>query len=405
MLTNMSDYSVEQPAVISKICIDIFLPQVYIPAVDLLVEAFLTVRSFSLLMLEGLISNASAILRILIEQVSALTVICKNEKAMLSFIAMQKRKEGYYSKWSEKERKDFKDYLRKEYGYNNEGAVKDYLDYGWIRDINDDRSQRSDRLIIKSAHLEEMIEDINNTLNAFAHGQLSSFALLRDKIYADKHVSRIIMAAGKLFLFLCSAKQEWLVNGYLTDDKYFNSYLNAKILYTDLNSRAVSTRINEIVLGSNDLDREICYSINTLDHTRGLLYQAELNLRQANVLAVAYRYNLQSITTMLLYKVFCNTVGETIKNGGTFEQIVEACNHDKLNEIYNADSHVFPLDELLKANKTIDDNWCPKLETGDFAELDESFVNDFTTFVHRLFMIAFPNVNPAELIGQFISIN
>ena len=192
---------------------------------------------------------------------------------------------------------------------------------------------------------------------------------------------------------------------YLTDDKYFNSYLNAKILYTDLNSRAVSARINEIILESNDLDREICYSINTLDHTRGLLYQAELNLRQANVLAVAYRYNLQSITTMLLYKVFCDTVGKTIKNGGTFEQIIEACNNDKLNEIYSADSHIFRLGELLKANKTIDDNWCPKLETGDFAELDESFINDFTTFVHRLFMIAFPNVNPAELIEQFISIN
>ena len=404
MLKNMSDYSIEQPEVIEKICKDIFLPQVYVPAVDLLVEAFLTVHSFSLLMLEGLISNASAILRILIEQVSTLTVICKNEKAMMSFIAMQKRKEGYYSRWSNTERKAFKNFLLKEYGYNSESAVKDYLDYGWIREIDDDRSQRSDRLIIKAAHLEEMIVDINNTLNAFAHGQLSSFAILRNKDYADKHVSRIIMATGKLFLFLCSAKQEWLVNGYLTDDKYFNCYLNAKILYTDLNSRAVSARINEIVLNNENLDREICYSINTLNHTRGLLYQADLNIQQANMLAVAYRYNLQNIATMLLYKLFPSMVNQAIKNSDTFEQVVKSCDCSKLNIIYNSDLHVFDLNGLLEANKMINDNWGPKLESGDFAELDESFINDFTTFVHRLFMIAFPNINPGELIEQFISI-
>ena len=405
MLTNMSDYSVQQPKEIGTLCKDIFLNRVYTPAVDLLVEAFLTVRSFSLLMFEGLIASASALLRILIEQVSTLTVICKNEKAMLSYISFQRKKANYYGKDSIGYQKELKKFLKKEYGYDNEGAVKEYLDYGWIRNVVDNKSLRSDKLIIKTAHLEEMITDISETLNSFAHGQMSSFAIVRNKTFGDKHISRIIMAAGKLFLFLCSAKQEWLVNGYATDDKYFNSYLNAKIFYTDLNARSVNSRICEIVMETGDLDREICYSMNTLDHTRGLLYHSEINMVQANVLSVAYWYNLQNITTMLLYKLFPQNLKRAIKKDGQFEQVLEECGLDLLNNIYKLDLHHFNLLELINTNKIINDNWCPKLENGDFSEVDELFINDFTTYVHRLFMMAFPNINPRELIEQYISLD
>lgn len=78
MLKHMSDYSIEQPKAIEQLCNDLFISASDAPAIDFLVEAFLTVHSFCLLMFDGLVSNASAILRILIEQVAALTVICRN---------------------------------------------------------------------------------------------------------------------------------------------------------------------------------------------------------------------------------------------------------------------------------------------------------------------------------------
>lgn len=88
------------------------------------------------------------------------------------------------------------------------------------------------------------------------------------------------MVSGKLFLFLCYAKHALLVNENISDDKFFNSYLNAKILFLDLNAKATNKRIIEILKTTDNLDRDIVYSISTLDHKRGLMYQAELNFNK-----------------------------------------------------------------------------------------------------------------------------
>ena len=253
MLKHMSDYSIQQPMAIEKLCTELFLSHAYAPAIDLMVEAFLTVHSFALLMFQGLVSNASAILRILIEQVAAVTIISKNQKAFNEFLKFNSWKHNYYSSVGE-EKTRIREFLINESGrkYKSESAIKDFLDYGWIRIINNSKSERSDRLIIKEARLEEFIIDINEQLNAFAHGQRSIFEFTKNRELADKHISRIIMIAGKLFLFLCHAKHELLVDDYLTNDQFFDSYLNAKILYLDLNARAIDDRIFNIIQTTED---------------------------------------------------------------------------------------------------------------------------------------------------------
>ena len=179
MLKNMSDYSVGQPKAIEDLCKNLYISPAYAPAMDLLVESFLTVHSFTILMFDGLISNASAILRILIEQVAAVSVIARSPKAMTEFLKFQTKKKQYYGSDGE-EHERIRNFIIQESGFKikSESALKDYLDYGWIRVLNNNKSERGERLIIKEARLEEVIVDIDEQLNAFAHGQRTWFTFL-----------------------------------------------------------------------------------------------------------------------------------------------------------------------------------------------------------------------------------
>ncbi len=406
MLKNMSDYSIEQPKVIEDLCSELFISPAYAPALDLMVEAFLTVHSFSLLMFEGLISNASAILRILIEQVSAVTVICNNPKAMTEFLKFQTWKKQYYSSKGEEHEK-IRDFLfeKAEYRHKNESALKDYLDYGWIRALNNNKSERSEQLIIKEARLEEMIVDINEQLNAFAHGQRSIFSFIRNKDLSDKHISRIIMTAGKLFLFLCHAKHKLLVNENMTSDKFFNSYLNAKILFLDLNARAVNSRIIDFIKCSNNIDRDIVYSISSLDHKRGLMYQSELNYLQVNMVARAYVLDLINFMFMISYKYFFNSNADLFSGAKNLTDLVKAVGTDKLSERYNRISHLIQFDKLVEMVDLIDDNWGPMKADNTFSELDEIVMTDFTSLVHSLFDEAYKDFDKKELLKAFVPID
>lgn len=406
MLKNMSAYSAEQPKAIQDLCYEAFIPSAYAPAIDLIVESFLTVHSFVILMFEGLISNASAVLRILIEQVAAASVICRNTKAMMEYLRFQNMKKDYYASTGEKH-EIIRNTLFQMAGYKrrNEGALKDYLDYGWIRIVNDNKSERGDKLIIKEARLEEMIVDIEEQLNAFAHGQRSSFEFLRNKDLSDKHVSRIIMAAGKLFLFLCYAKHEFLVNNSITNDKYFDYYLNAKILYIDLNARATNKRIVDIIQTTDNLDRDIVYLFSTLNHNRGMMYQSELNYLQVNMAARAYVLGLINFMFMICYKLFSNSIQYLLKNVNSFKELVDKVGVLRIDNVYKNVPHLIPLNELFKMTEMIDDKWSPMNSDGAFAELDENYITDFTSLVHSLFGLAYADFDKEELLKSFVPID
>lgn len=405
MLKNMSDYSSEQPRTIEDLCNESAVSITYAPAMNLLVEAFLTVYSFSLLMFEGLISNASAILRILIEQVASITVIANNSKAMTEYLKFQAWKKKYFGS-SGDEHKRIKEFLIQESGlrYKNENAIKDYLDYGWIRVLNNNKSERGEKLIIKEARLEEFIVDIHEQLNAFAHGQRSIFGFFENKDLADNHVSRIIMVAGKLFLFLCSAKHELLENKNMSADRSFNYYLNAKILFLDLNARSVNDRIVDIIKTTDNLDRDIVCSLSTLDHMRGLIYQSELNYVQVNVIARAYILDLINFMFMICYKLFGKKY-EFVEDIKTFPDLINKVGLDKIEPFYKDSEHYFPLTKLMETINRIDDYWGLMKRNGQMSELDELFITDFTSLVHTLFNETYSDVDVEELTKSFIPIN
>lgn len=405
MLKHMSDYSVEQPKVIEDLCNGLFISPAYAPAMDLMLEAFLTVHSFAILMFEGLISNASAILRILIEQVAAVTVICRNPKAMSEYLKFQSWKKKYYGSEGE-EHSRIREFLFEQSGYKNknESALKDYLDYGWIRIINDNKSERGDKLIIKEARLEEMITDINEQLNAFAHGQRSVFSFIRNKDLADKHISRLIMVAGKLFLFLCHSKHDLLENESMINDKFFSSYLDAKILFLDLNARATNDRIVDFIKSKSDIDKNILYSISTLDHTRGLMYQSELNYVQVNVLARAYVLELINTLFMLLYKKTPEEKLSAFDNIKSFGALVKTIGLESLEQSYSSGEHYIPLIQLVEMINLNNDDWRFMNKEGKIAEIDEIFITDFTSLIQSIFYELYPKEKIDEIYKSFIPI-
>ena len=405
MLDHMSNYSNEQPKAIQDLCKDLFISPAYGPVMDLMVEAFLTVRSFSLLMFDGLISNASAILRILIEQVATITVIARDPKALTEYLKFQTKKKQYYGSLG-KEHEEIRELLFQECGYKhkNENALKDYLDYGWIRILNNNKNERGDKLIIKEARLEEFIVDINEQLNAFAHGQRSIFSFLRNKDLADKHVSRIIMAAGKLFLFLCNAKHELLVTEDMSSDKFYVQYLDAKLLYLDLNARAVNSRIVDYIKTSNNLDRDIVYSLSVINHMRGLMYQSELDFIHVNYVARAYIIDLINFMYMICYKLF--KVNDDFFEGITdFSSLIIKVGLEKIEPYYNGSAHVIPLGKLIEFINLNDDSWGPMKSDGQMAELDEAFMTDFTTLIYSLFEAKYSSIDVEELTKSFVPID
>lgn len=404
MLDNVSKYSVEQPKVVQKYCEDLFISPAYAPAIDLLVEAFLSVHSFCLLMFEGLVSNASAILRILIEQVSAISVIAKNERAMSEFLKFNTWKKQYYALDGEDKEK-LVSFLVSNCGIKkpSKNAIKDYLDYGWIRVINNDKSERSERLILKEAHLEEMIIDVNEQLNAFSHGQRSIFQFIQNKNLADRYISRIIMCAGKLFLFLCHSKTELLSNKEITQDKFFENYLNAKVLFLILNSKATNKRICELVKESQNLDEQAKYTMSTIDHMRGLLYSSELDFLQTNTIGQAYVYGLKNLFFMLCFKIFETKFKQlTIKDISVYD-LGKIIGFKNLYPYFQM-SHTFPLEKILEFADKVDDNWGIADKNLKFNEFDEAFVTDFTSFIQSMFNSTYSDEDVSSIQKRFVTI-
>lgn len=405
MLNNMAEYSLEQPAAIETLCNELFISPSYAPLMDLLVESFLTVRSFCVLMFEGLISNASAILRILIEQVAAVTVLASKQNLIPEFLKFQNWKAKYYGSTGE-EKDKIREYLFKESGYKKrkENPLKDFLDYGWIKALYKESNERGDKLIIKEAHLEETVVDIEEQLNAFAHGQRSIFQFVKHKDFADRHISRITMVAGKLFLFLCHAKHELLENYPMSKDKHFHLYLDAKILFCDLNSRATNTNINQIIKSTNNLDRDIYNAIATLDHVRGLMYSSELNYVEVNVLARAYILDLINLMYMCCFKMYSSEKNDYLDNVNCFSKLIDKVSFQKVDDLYNSIPHSIPLDKLIEMVNAIDDKWGPVRKDGSFSELDEIFITDFTTLVHTIFDTIYKEYDANKFMDYFVAI-
>lgn len=169
------------------------------PFFNLIADSFLTLFAFCLLMRNHSWSQASALLRMGIEQVSTVWLCADNPNMLDSFLRIAKEKEAYWRMDREEEKRVF----RKEKGLYSSNRVHLYFDYGWIKPFTKDGTYGR-KQIIELANMEEFIPDIENTLNAFSHGSLSIFQFSKDNWELMKrHGRRTSLICCKLFDFLC----------------------------------------------------------------------------------------------------------------------------------------------------------------------------------------------------------
>ena len=192
------------------------------PFYNLFAESFLSLFSFSFLYLNHAWSQASAILRTTIEQVSKVVVLSNNSNLIPSFIDLKQIADSYENLSSKEEKDNFLlQYADDINEFNN------YTEYGWAKPLlNDKLPSRNE--VIKLASLGETIVDIRNQLNNFVHGNMSIFDFYTETSKTDlmkKYGRRIALISCKLF-YLCyiSFKNWGMVKDISldTDEEFIN---------------------------------------------------------------------------------------------------------------------------------------------------------------------------------------
>ena len=187
---------------------------------NLFAEAYLSVSAFCKLMFGFSWSQAAAILRTAIEQVSALYVLSYNPELRICFMNLFKEHGKYLL--LDKEGKD--DYIKSKSIPKN--RINDYFDYSWIKELTDDKKYGRDQLL-KLAHLDEFLVDIKETLNAFAHGSISIFQFNNSEEkweLMSRYERRLVLTACKLYDLLCCSFKEYI------GDSFFDLLLNQQFV-------------------------------------------------------------------------------------------------------------------------------------------------------------------------------
>ena len=164
---------------------------------NLLADAFLSIHSYCLLMLNQSWSQAFTVLRLAIEQVASVSVLIDHQEAIPEFIRL--RREGLKQKHlsDEDKAKKLSEKRKKNGNY--------YYDYGWLLAAGYDQHGR--RQLLQAAHLEELNFDIEETLNKFVHGTLTVFDLTGKDGWElmRRYGVRANLACCMLFDHLCCA--------------------------------------------------------------------------------------------------------------------------------------------------------------------------------------------------------
>ena len=176
------------------------------PIFNLFADAFLSIHAYTTLMLDNCWSQAGTILRTAIEQVSMLFVLSNYHSTVSDFLRVNGLKVEYF----QIEKKESKAKFLKD---NNLPLSKHeltrFFDYGWITSVSETWS-RDD--VIKLAHLEEMIDDIKDILNPFAHGKLTVFDFSGEDgswSVMRRYGMRANMLCFKLYDFWCCSFKKW----------------------------------------------------------------------------------------------------------------------------------------------------------------------------------------------------
>ena len=168
------------------------------PFYNLIADTFLTLFAYCKLMRECAWSQAYTLLRMGIEQVAAIFIMSNVTNSLEQYLLL-------YSKRCEFVNFDTKEKQRQFCDENGipKNRVNDYFDYGWVANFTKDKTYGKKQMI-ELARLDEFIVDIEETLNAFAHGSISVFQMSKDNWRLMKDYSnRACLICCKLYDFLC----------------------------------------------------------------------------------------------------------------------------------------------------------------------------------------------------------
>lgn len=364
MIDLMAEYSILKPGQIDKACKEKAISSKYFPFTTLMVEAFFSIYSFTLLVKEALYSNASAILRTLIEQVSAVYVLTNNDSALDKFIEIKNLIALYENK------EITLDEINTKYALHlSEKNIENFFDYGWSISFGAHNWGRNK--IIKESKLDEVLEDFWY-LNKFAHGQLSWYQLLRtnSKEILDRHIARTIMICGKLFNYLCSATVKYFGENVESDESYV-MFAKIKTLYLNINTYAIRRIVVEKFKKNEDVAPLMEQHIKSTRSSLSMLLEYKFDYLTKNLLAVTCFRQMETVIVMFAYlhsnhdKYQFNEINlyETLKQN--------VCS--QLEEMYGRIHSRIEFQLFINMLSKMDDMWGPFKNNQFASKLDEEF--------------------------------
>lgn len=161
-------------------------------------DSYLTLFSYCLLMFRRAWSQAFSLLRVGLEQVAAVYLLAFCDGAIERYIDLNKLKAEYVKLESETDKYEF---LK---NHNiPKGKENSFFDYSWVDPRGSDGNYGRKQLLQLSG-LDEFNTDIENSLNAFAHGSVSVFQMSGNNWDVMKRYGRrASLTCCKLFDFLC----------------------------------------------------------------------------------------------------------------------------------------------------------------------------------------------------------
>ena len=372
MIDLMAEYSILKPGQIDKACKEKAIPSKYFPFTTLMAEAFFSIYSFSLLVKEALYSNASAILRTLIEQVSAVYVLANNDSALDKFIEIKNLIDLYENK------KITLDEINTKYALHlSEKNIENFFDYGWSISFGTHDWGRNK--IIRESKLDEVLEDFWY-LNKFAHGQLSWYQLLRtnSKDVLDRHIARTIMICGKLFYFLCAATVKYFGETIESDDSYY-MFSKIRTLYLNINTCAIRRLLIERFKNNEDVKSFMERYIQGTKSNISMLFNNNFDDIFKNLLAITCFRQMETILVMFAYVYGKNN--KYIFDHFSLYELLNSNTYPLYEEFYNK------LDSWLSFNKykellsKLDNKWGPFRNNAFVSQLDyEIYANTIKLF-------------------------
>lgn len=163
------------------------------PYYDLIAESFFSIQSFCLLVKEGLISSACAILRIILEQASISYLLSKNPDAKTRFLQIKKDMIPYLVANKEDKSKE-ESQIRQKYSLNRLN-IHNFFDYGFCVTLG--CKSMNLKSICEKANTSKIYDMTTEFLHGFAHGQRSIHQFYRRR----NGIDRIFINHLHLYLF------------------------------------------------------------------------------------------------------------------------------------------------------------------------------------------------------------